>query len=44
VLASTNLQRWRLLGAATNLTNDAFQFIDLDATNYPHRYYRIHAR
>ena len=44
VIASTNLTRWRLLGPAVQLENNHFQFIDFGATNFPHRYYQIHAR
>jgi len=44
VIASTNLRSWRPLGPAIQVENNHFQFIDFGATNFPHRYYQIHAR
>jgi hypothetical protein len=45
VLASTDvtspLTDWTLLGAATEISPGHYQFIDLLAPAYPHRFYRI---
>ncbi len=41
VFASTNLSDWLLLGTATNPIANLFQFIDVDATNYPRRFYQL---
>jgi len=39
VLASTNLENWQAIGPMT-YTNDLWRYFDLDATNYPYRFYR----
>jgi hypothetical protein len=45
VLASTNLSlpsiNWTILGPATEGLPGQFQFTDLQATNYPRRFYRL---
>jgi hypothetical protein len=41
VLASTNLSNWLTIGAATQMFPSLYQFTDLSATNYPHRFYRL---
>jgi hypothetical protein len=45
VLATTNLTTplidWTVLGAATLISNDLFQYIDAHTTNYPQRFYRL---
>jgi hypothetical protein len=45
VLASTNLalpmSQWNGLGLATQSSPGQYQFTDSDATNYPHRFYRV---
>jgi hypothetical protein len=47
VLATTNIalpsSSWTVLGAAveTPAGSGQFQFTDLQATNYPHRFYRV---
>jgi len=41
VYASTNLADWLLLGPATNIGSNVFQFTDLDATNFWQRYYQV---
>ena len=46
-LGSTNpglpLSNWTLLGGVTELSPGWFQFTDLEATNTPHRFYRVHS-
>ena len=39
--ASTDLSNWMVLGNAASLTNGLYLYLDLDATNYPFRYYRV---
>jgi hypothetical protein len=45
VLASTNvalpLGQWSILGAPVQYLPWRYQFTDLDATNYPRRFYRV---
>jgi hypothetical protein len=41
VQASTDLSNWMVLGNAASLTNGLYLYLDLDATNYPFRYYRV---
>jgi hypothetical protein len=44
-LASTNLSvptsNWTALGAVTEVSPGQFQFADVQATNYPRRFYRV---
>jgi hypothetical protein len=46
VLASTNLilplADWTVLGSATLISSDLFQYVDTHATNYPQRFYELH--
>jgi len=44
VYASTNLADWLLLGPATNIGSNVFQFTDPDATNFWQRYYQVRDR
>ncbi len=41
VFASTNLVQWEFVGAATEVSANAFRFLDLSHTNYPVRFYRV---
>ena len=45
VFAATNptlsFSNWTNIGTPTPLGNNVFQFTDLDATNYPHRFYQL---
>jgi hypothetical protein len=45
VLATTNLilplADWTVLGSATLISSDLFQYVDTHATNYPQRFYRL---
>jgi hypothetical protein len=45
VLTTTNLSlsssNWTVLGSAAETADGLFQFTDLQATNYSHRFYRI---
>jgi WD40 repeat protein len=44
-LTTTNLSlplnQWTLLGGVTEISSGQFQFTDLQATNYPQRFYRV---
>jgi len=40
VWTSTNLANWILLGTASPLSNSWFRYVDVDATNWPYRFYR----
>jgi alpha-tubulin suppressor-like RCC1 family protein len=40
VWASTNLVDWARLGPATTISPGVFQFTDVNANNWPHRFYR----
>jgi hypothetical protein len=48
VLASTNvvapLEMWLDIGPAIEVVPGAFQFIDPEAPNYPHRFYQVQSR
>jgi hypothetical protein len=45
VLATTNLilplADWTVLGSATLISSDLFQYVDTHATNYPQRFYQL---
>lgn len=41
VLASTNLFEWTPVGSPTQPSPGTFQFIDLQSTNYPNRFYQL---
>jgi hypothetical protein len=41
IWASTNLVDWESLGPAQSVSNGWFQFLDEDAADWPHRFYRI---
>ena len=41
VFASTNLVNWQSIGAATQTSFGFFQFTDLEATNFQHRFYQL---
>ena len=41
IYASTNLINWTSIGPATQISPGLYQFIDITATNYPHRYYQL---
>jgi alpha-tubulin suppressor-like RCC1 family protein/subtilisin-like proprotein convertase family protein len=41
VLASTNLVEWTPVGSPTQLSPGNFQFIDLESTNFPNRFYQL---
>lgn len=47
VLATTNLilplADWTVLGSATLVSSDLFQYVDTHATNYPQRFYKLRA-
>jgi hypothetical protein len=47
VLASTNLAlplgSWTTLGPPSEISSGYFQFVDLEAPNYPRRFYRVNA-
>ena len=47
VLATTNLilplADWTVLGSATLVSSDLFQYVDAHATNYPQRFYQLRA-
>ncbi|MGC9944644.1 MAG: hypothetical protein ABSE48_22710 [Verrucomicrobiota bacterium] len=47
VLATTNLilplADWTVLGSATLVSSDFFQYVDTHATNYPQRFYKLRA-
>ena len=41
VYASTNLNSWAAIGAATQIAPGLYQFTDAKATNYPRRFYQL---
>ncbi len=41
IQASTNLQNWETIGTARHIEKGAFDFEDVNAAQYPKRYYRI---
>ena len=43
VLASTNLANWTQLGTPNLMSNGCFWYWDVNATNYPYRFYKVGA-
>lgn len=43
VWASTNLVEWTLLGTSATTSNGWFNFLDVDAAKFPHRFYKAGA-
>jgi uncharacterized repeat protein (TIGR01451 family) len=41
VCASTNLTDWQMLGIATEMQPGLFRFLDISATNFSQRFYRV---
>ncbi len=41
VSTSTDLANWTQLGPPNQVSNGLFQYLDLSATNYPRRFYRV---
>jgi hypothetical protein len=43
VWSSTNLTQWQFMGTSAGPSPDRHEFLDLTATNWPVRFYRISA-
>jgi hypothetical protein len=43
VWSSTNLAQWQFLGTSVEASPGQYEFLDMTATNWPERFYRISA-